>query len=206
MNTSVIIETIGYVGSAIVLVSFLMTSVKKLRIVNTVGSVIFMIYALIIHSYPTAIMNLALALINLHFLWKMRHTGNQYELVKVGSHDQYLQYLQTKYREDIVKCFPGIECALDQDPSRIGLCYIVTCAGAPAGIVLANQTGPDALDLILDYSLPEFRDFSIGAFLSDQLRDAGFRILTYAGPTENHMDYLNKMGFQKTDGIYRKEL
>ena len=44
------IETIGYLGSSLVLVSFLMASVAKLRIVNSVGSVIFTIYAFIIHS------------------------------------------------------------------------------------------------------------------------------------------------------------
>ena len=54
------IEIVGYAGSALVLVSFLMTSVFKLRVVNTVGSIIFAIYALIIRSYPTAVMNIAL--------------------------------------------------------------------------------------------------------------------------------------------------
>ena len=34
MNTSMLIEAIGYLGSALVLVSFLMVSVVKLRIVS----------------------------------------------------------------------------------------------------------------------------------------------------------------------------
>lgn len=38
MNTSSLIEAVGYLGSALVLVSFLMSSVVKLRVVNTVGS------------------------------------------------------------------------------------------------------------------------------------------------------------------------
>ncbi|MCR4607972.1 MAG: YgjV family protein, partial [Oscillospiraceae bacterium] len=66
MNTKIIIEAVGYCGSLLVLVSFLMTSVVKLRVVNTIGSAIFAIYALIIHSYPTAIMNICLVAINLH--------------------------------------------------------------------------------------------------------------------------------------------
>ena len=49
MNTSTIIEAVGYLGSALVLVSFLMSSVVKLRVVNTAGSLIFALYALIIH-------------------------------------------------------------------------------------------------------------------------------------------------------------
>ena len=57
MNVSTIIEMVGYLGSVLVVVSMLMSSVIKLRVINTVGSGIFAVYALIIHSYPTALMN-----------------------------------------------------------------------------------------------------------------------------------------------------
>ena len=46
MTKEFIIEMIGYLGSLLVLVSFVMTSVFKLRIVNSIGSFIFMVYAL----------------------------------------------------------------------------------------------------------------------------------------------------------------
>ena len=73
METATIYEIIGYVGSALVLVSFLMASVVKLRIVNSVGSLIFAVYALLIKSYPTMVMNICLVLINLYYLWKLRN-------------------------------------------------------------------------------------------------------------------------------------
>lgn len=72
MNQSILIEMFGYLGSILVVISMLMTSVKKLRIVNSVGAGIFAVYALIIHSYPTALMNTCLVLINLYNLAKMR--------------------------------------------------------------------------------------------------------------------------------------
>ncbi len=68
MNASLLIELIGYLGSTLVLVSMLMTSVIKLRVINMIGSIIFTIYAFIIKSYPTALMNFCLVLINIHFL------------------------------------------------------------------------------------------------------------------------------------------
>ena len=71
MSKEVLIELFGYLGSFLVLISFLMTSVVKLRVINTIGSLIFMTYAVIIKSYPTAVMNFCLVLINLHYLWKM---------------------------------------------------------------------------------------------------------------------------------------
>lgn len=205
MNTQMIIEIVGYVGSALVLVSFLMTSVFKLRIVNTIGSFIFMVYALIIHSYPTAIMNFCLVLINLHFLWKMRHTGKKYDLVKVEDTDHYLQYILGRQEEDIKKCFPGIELTSDEDLSKVNDAYIVTCEGAPVGITLGKHED-DVFDLLLDYSFPEYRDFSIGEFLCKSLKSLGIKRLVYSGPTEHHMAYLNKMGFSKVEDHYEKTL
>ena len=48
MDTNTIYELIGYFGSALVVISMLMTSVVRLRIINLIGSVIFTCYALII--------------------------------------------------------------------------------------------------------------------------------------------------------------
>lgn len=56
MRAAMIIEMAGYLGSVLVIVSMLMTSVRKLRVVNAVGAGIFTIYALLIQSYPTALM------------------------------------------------------------------------------------------------------------------------------------------------------
>ena len=81
--TNSFIEMIGYLGSSLVLVSFLMASVAKLRIVNSIGSVIFTIYAFIIHSYPTAIMNICLVLINIYYLVKLSNTSVDYTCIKI---------------------------------------------------------------------------------------------------------------------------
>ena len=201
MSAQTWIELFGYLGSAIVLVSFLMTSVFKLRVVNTIGSLIFMTYALIIHSYPTAVMNLCLVLINLRFLWKMRKSGNEYELVSLDPADAYLKYLLAKQKEDIEKCFPGIS----YDLNEVDRSYLVTCHHAPAGIALGREEG-DAMEILLDYSLPEYREFSIGGFLMDQLKAAGVKTLTYRGPVENHLAYLEKTGFEKVGDHYEKKL
>ncbi|WP_191015211.1 YgjV family protein [Treponema zioleckii] len=59
------IELFGYLGSFLVILSMLMNSMTKLRIINTAGCIICVIYALIIKSYPVAVMNGALAIINI---------------------------------------------------------------------------------------------------------------------------------------------
>ena len=39
-TTRILLEAIGYIGSAVCVASFAMTSVKKLRIINGIGAVI----------------------------------------------------------------------------------------------------------------------------------------------------------------------
>ena len=201
MNTQTIIEIVGYIGSALVLVSFLMTSVVKLRVINTIGSLIFMIYALIIRSYPTAFMNFCLVLINLRYLWKMTHSKRVYELVRVDGKDSFLSYLLKRYGADIAACFPGIDPQAEENDRN----YIVSCEGTPAGILL-GKVKDGVMDIALDYSTPEYRDFSIGQFLMEHLKEDGISRLIYAGPVENHLAYLEKTGFKKDGDRYIKEL
>lgn len=201
MKTSMIIEMVGYAGSVLVLVAFLMTSVVRLRIVNSIGSLIFAVYALIIHSYPTAIMNFCLVLINIHYLRGLKNKGDSYELICVEAGDHFLDYMLNHYREDIEKCFPGIRMELQE----VNRAYIVCCSTAPAGVMLGREEG-GVLDIMLDYSTPAYRDCSIGEYLLARLPEKGIRTLRYAGPVQNHREYLSKMGFALQNGIYRREL
>ena len=202
MNTSILIEAFGYLGSLLVLVSMLMTSVVKLRVINTIGSVIFTIYAFIIKSYPTALMNFCLVLINVHFLWKMSKMGKEYEVVECDRNDVLLKYLVDHYRSDINRIFPGIDLNLRQ----IDRAYVVLCQGKPVGVTLGNMEDDDTLELKLDYTIPEFRDFSIGSFLFDYLKKKDIKDVVYKGPDENHLDYLNNQGFVREGDSYLKKL
>lgn len=201
MNTQFLIEAFGYLGSFLVLVSMLMTSVVKLRIINTIGSVIFTIYAVIIKSYPTAFMNFCLVLINLHFLIRMSKMGKEYELVEVQKDDRLLNFLLAHYMDDIKKSFPGIDLKMEE----IGKSYVVLCEGKPVGLTLGVLDGEN-LDLKLDYSIPEFRDFSIGTFLFRNLKEKGIKSVTYEGPDEHHKAYLDRQGFVLRSGRYIKNL
>lgn len=191
MEPRVWLEIAGYVGSALVLLSFLMTSVVKLRLVNMAGSFISFIYALIIGSYPLALMNCALVLINLYFLWKIRHTKKDYQTVEVEAGSCMLSYLLEKYADDIEACFPGIA----PDPAAADHCLLILCEDTPAGIALYKTEGT-AARLILDYSMPKYRDFSLGSFLAEELKARGLTELHYDGPDQNHRKYLEKMQFE----------
>lgn len=64
----IIYEIIGYLGTALVILSMTMTSVTKLRIFNISGAILSAIYALLIAAYPVALLNITLTAINLFHL------------------------------------------------------------------------------------------------------------------------------------------
>ena len=107
MNSQTWIEMIGYLGSALVVVSMLMSSVVRLRVINTIGSVIFAVYALIIRSYPTALMNAFLVGINVYHLLRLRNKEASYTVAEGSMEDAFLRYLLDREQADIRRYFPG---------------------------------------------------------------------------------------------------
>ena len=77
MDKQFIFDMIGYTGSFLVVISMLMTSVVKLRVINTIGAVIFLCYAICIRSIPTAVMQLSLIIINVINLYKLIKKNKQ---------------------------------------------------------------------------------------------------------------------------------
>ncbi|MBR4745029.1 MAG: YgjV family protein [Oscillospiraceae bacterium] len=199
MNPATIIEAVGYLGSALVLVSFLMSSVVKLRIVNTVGSLVFAVYALIIHSYPTAVMNFALVCINLHFLWKLRRKDPSYRLVTLKPEEGYVQDFLRQNAEDIRRFFPTRK-PEDSEPNKA---YMVFHKDQPAGIMIGSEIDA-VLNVGLDYSTPAYRDCSVGAFLLENLKKP--LRLRYGNAEQAHVPYLKKLGFQQQDDAWEIDL
>ena len=198
----VMIEMIGYLGSILVLVSMLMSSVVKLRVINTIGSGIFAAYALMIHSYPTALMNGALVGINIYNLVRLNQRDQAYDLVEGARGDGLLRYLLDYYREDIQTYFPDFPADSGADRA-----YIVCCKGNPAGVLLGTDNGQGTLQVLLDYSTPTYRDCSIGAYLYSKLPSRGVHTLVFAGAAaQAHAAYLTKMGFARENGAYIKRL
>lgn len=61
----IVIEVFGYIGMALVLVSMMMTSTKKLRLFNLAGAVVCMTYGVLTKTWPTALLNLGLSIIQI---------------------------------------------------------------------------------------------------------------------------------------------
>lgn len=197
------IELFGYIGSALVVISMLMTSVVKLRVINTIGSVISGTYAIIITSYPLAIMNICLLVINIYNLVKLFRPNKHFDLISGRTDDAFLLYILKRYKEDIKLHFPEFDRkAIDAESA-----YIVCCNGEPAGLLLGRKTDDGVMDIALDYSVPAYRDCSVAKYLHDKLPAQGIHtLLSSQSNTKGHVPYLEKMGFSENNGVYIKNL
>ena len=196
-----IIEIIGYVGSALVIISMLMTSVVKLRIINMTGSVIFAVYALCIHSYPTAAMQAALIIINIVNLRKLLNTKKEYSVVEQKGVQAFSDYFISQNKDDIKKIFPDFEKIQPDDTV-----YLICCHSDCAGILVGSKTPENSLIVSLDYTTPAYRDTSVGKFLYNKLKGEGIKKLFAKAAVDVHQKYLLKMGFTKTQDSFEKSL
>lgn len=72
------VEILGYVASILVASSFFMKDVVKLRTINTVGAIGFVIYGLLLPTYPVAFLNTLVAGANIYYIWQaLKHKKNQ---------------------------------------------------------------------------------------------------------------------------------
>ncbi len=62
-------EIIGYLASFFVLLSFLNKDMRKLRLVNSLGCGLFVVYGIFLSSIPIIITNVAILLVNGYYLF-----------------------------------------------------------------------------------------------------------------------------------------
>jgi hypothetical protein len=68
MNTT---DLIGYAASAVLMVSFLMKNINTLRLINSIGAILFIIYGFMLAtSWPVIITNAFILSVNIFYLVK----------------------------------------------------------------------------------------------------------------------------------------
>lgn len=70
-------EILGTIASIIVLISFLMKSEKKIRLVNIIGALMFVIYGLSINAFSVWFLNGSLCIVHIYRLIKLNVSNNK---------------------------------------------------------------------------------------------------------------------------------
>jgi hypothetical protein len=115
-----ITELIGYVASAFVAISLVMVSFVKLRVLNLIGAVTFVVYGALIGSIPIIITNGFITAVNVFHLARIvRRSPGGFSYLAVGPEKLgQLKDFVSAYREDIRAFYPYFSDALLEQAFR----------------------------------------------------------------------------------------
>lgn len=198
--SSVALEVVGWIGSAILIISLLQSRLLRLRQLNLVASVLLVTYNLALGVWPMVAMNLAIVAINVWHLVRLvrtRHDPAHYDVVEVVPDDGYLAHVLAHRRADIARFNPDFA----WDGTRPGaLAFLVLRDDETVGVVLAHDAGDGVAEIALDYVSPRYRDFTPGEFVfrrSGLFTDRGFRSVVAPRSMRQADAYLADVGFQR---------
>ncbi len=200
-NYPTIIEWIGYVGSVLIAVSLMMSSIVKLRWINLLGASIFSAYGFIIGAMPVAFLNLFISIINIYYLYKIYNTHDFLKILHIRKENKYLDFFLDYYHQDINHFFPGFyesfKNQLYEDKNL--LCFLVIRNANVAGIFIGRKVKENELHVEIDFAVPEYRDLKSGNYVYGQnhkyFENLGIKRLSAIPKNKKHYEYLKKMGF-----------
>jgi hypothetical protein len=157
------IEAVGYAGSALVILSLMQKSILRLRTVGLVASATFLVYSLAIEAYPIAVVNVVAAAIHTYFLRKLvRRKSEVFKLLEVDPDSRYLEYFLDFYARDIET---GHNSGFQYIPGPKTLPVLLLRDMVPAGVLIANVHGDSSFEILIDYVIPQYRDFKLARWL-----------------------------------------
>ena len=205
MVSSAVYEIIGYVASLLVAISLMMSAIIRLRIINMIGAATFTLYGLLIGAMPVAAMNGFIVLVNIWYLSRILFSKEYFRMLRVSPDDQYLKHFLDFYRREIRTYQPDFEDRTGStfQPDGNDLCMVILRDMVPAGLVIGRTDSSGVMHIILDFVIPNYRDFKTGNYIYRErrefLRSLGIRKLIARADHPSHRKYLLKMGFKPAE-------
>lgn len=193
-----VIQAIGYVGSALIILSLLQRSILRLRAVGIVASVTFLFYSIAIEAYPVAVVNAVAASIHLYYLRKLiRRKSEVFKLLTLRPDSRYLQYFLDFYKDDIATRFQP---DFAYEPEDNTLAVFMLRDLVPAGLLVARLHGDSSFEILLDYVIPQYRDFKLANWLYSEesgiFDHAGCKCAWTRVTNPEQEEYFTKVGFK----------
>ena len=195
------LEIFGYIGTALVIISMMMTSVLKLRIINMCGGAISLIYAVLCNTWPVVVLNACLICINLFQTIRQIRQKESFGHVVTNADDETVRYFLSYYEKDVEKFFPRY--VLNPHPNAE--IHVIFVSGEIVGVLIGTRAS-DVYRLELDYVVPRYRDIAVGRFLFPLLKERGINLMTAPKGADEHNRYLFKLGFSDEGGILTLDL
>jgi hypothetical protein len=196
-----LVEVIGYAGSALVILSLIQKSILRLRAIGLAASMTFLIYSVAIAAYPIAVVNVVAAAIHLYYLRKLvKRKSEVFTILRMRPDSRYLEHFLDFYHDDIASRFQP---EFVYESANDTLAVFLLRDMVPAGLMVAKFHEDSSFEVLLDYVIPQYRDFKLanwlyseesGIFLESSCRCAWTRVTS---PQQE--EYFSKVGF-KADG------
>jgi len=206
----IILETIGWIGSLLIVWSLMVARVLRFRWMNLWGAVIATGYNAIIEVWPFAFMNFAIAVIDVYWLrrlYREAHDDAHYRVLPVPADDPFVQELIRVHADDIAAHEPGFTATSGDDGARHQ--FLIVRGDEAVGIVAVKDQGDGVGQVELDWVKQRFRDFTPGEFVyrqSQALVDAGFRRLELVPHAATDENYLRRVGFHLDQSRWVREV
>ncbi len=201
MNFDWLKEGVGYAASLIILVSLLMTNVFRLRLINGIGSVLFAAYGWLIGSWPVCLINAVIAGIDGWYLLQSLRYSAYFDLQPAESvGPEYLKRFFLFHERELQAYAPGLTI---EDLQSACTCLIFRNM-LPVGVFSYRQNGPEA-DIVIDFMIPEYRDFKAGRYLYRTKRmhfkERGIKRFHAVARHPSQPKYYQKNGFSREAGV-----
>ena len=201
MDSDLIIEIVGYVASAFIIISITQKSILKLRLFGFFGGLTFLVYALIIGAYPIAVVNVIGASIHAWYLRKLiRRKEEVFRVLHVDPDSEYVRGFVEFYADDIATH----QHEYRHDPDAGHITALTLRDMVPAGLFIGERHGDGSVEVKLDFAIPQYRDFSMGSYLyspgAGLLSEGDGACLWSTTADVEHAKYLRRMGFEPVAG------
>ncbi|HBL16116.1 MAG: hypothetical protein A2X36_16930 [Elusimicrobia bacterium GWA2_69_24] len=195
------IELVGYAGSALVAVSLMMSNIWRLRWINLVGAVFFVVYGLAVHAIPVALVNALIVAVDAYYLGLLSGKKDYFSLMPAsGADESLLKGFVEYYQEDIQRFFPGFALRGIAEPR----CVFTLRNLMPVGLFVCEKQGPQTLRILLDYVIPDYRDLRNARYLystqAGLFKEQGFREFRVQPRAPEFEAYVRKLGFAPVPG------
>ena len=200
------LEVIGWLGSALVIVSLTQARVLRFRVLNLAGAALAVVYNVALAIWPFAVMNAIIAVIDIYWLRRLvseRHDSSAYSVIEVGAHDAYLGHVLDVHLSDIRAFQPSYALPSDDDGGGQRWAFLVQREAETVGAVVVRDAGDGSAVVELDYVTPRFRDFTPGEFVyehSGVFAAHGLRELVADPELATQTAYLHRVGFHEDAG------
>ena len=202
------IEWIGTAASVLVALSLTMKNVWRLRWINLFGAVLFTIYGFLLKAWPVFGVNAFITVIDIWYLVQMTTERDAFSTLEVTEGNRaYLQRFVHFHQADIGRFFPAFE--LDEQGAETRYLFVLRNL-LPVGLFAFRRAeGGRDIEIVLDYVIPEYRDFENGRFLYSAPEisrlNAGATAFIARTAHATHQAYLRRMGFTgEAPGVFRR--